>query len=93
MNELQESLGRDLTDNQKGELMDIVGEYSPMEDGKYTAYMSLEKAHGIWQKGQGNAGKHEMARIAGTQSQGSSNTVSLERPQWGDWRKKYTELA
>ena len=91
MDGLEESLGRDLTSSQKSELLDIIGEYSPQEDGKYTAYMSVEKAYELWSKGQGNdAGKQEMARIAGSQSSGGTvQSSSTERPQWGDWRKRF----
>jgi len=91
MDELEESIGRDLTATQKSELLDVVGEYSPQEDGKYLAYMPVSKAYELWQKGQGtNQGKQEMARIAGIQSSGGTNsTQSPERPQWGDWRKRF----
>ena len=91
MDELEETLGRDLTSSQKSELLDIVGEYSPQEDGKYTAYMSVEKAYELWSKGQGrDAGKQEMARIAGSQSSGGTvQQSSPERPSWGDWRKRF----
>ncbi len=91
MDELEETLGRDLTSSQKSELLDIVGEYSPQEDGKYTAYMSVEKAYELWSKGQGrDAGKQEMARIAGSQSSGGTvQQSSAERPSWGDWRKRF----
>ena len=89
MDELEESLGRELTTTQKSEIMDIVGEYSPQEDGKYLAYMDISKAYEIWLKGHGvSEGKQEMARIAGVQSSGSSQ-VSTDRPQMGDWRRKY----
>ncbi len=91
MDELEDSIGRDLTSSQKSELLDIVGEYSPQEDGKYTAYMSVEKAYELWSKGQGrDAGKQEMARIAGSQSSGGTvQQSSPERPSWGDWRKRF----
>lgn len=91
MDELEADLGRDLTATQKAELLDIVGEYSPQEDGRYLAYMPVNKAYEIWQKGQGvNQGKQEMARIAGTQSSGGTqSSSSSERPQWGGWRQKY----
>lgn len=91
MDGLEETIGRELTDNQKAEIMDIVGEYSPAKNGKYEAYMDISKAYDIWQKGQGgNAAKQEMARIAGIQSSNSGNTQSSsERPQWGDWRKRF----
>ena len=91
MDDLEETLGRELTDNQKGEIMDIVGEYSPMEGDKYLAYMPINKAYDIWQKGQiSNPAKQEMARIAGTSSSGgSSQTSSPNAPQWGDWRKRF----
>lgn len=90
MEALEESLGRELTSTQKAELLDIVGEYSPMEGDRYIAYMPVEKAYDIWQKGQGSTAKREMANIAGIQSSGSSSTSSSpERPQWGDWRKRF----
>jgi hypothetical protein len=90
MDDLEEALGRDLTATQKAELLDIVGEYSPMDGDKYVAYMPVSKAYDIWQKGQGNAGKQEIARIAGSQSSGSASPqVSSERPQMGDWRKRF----
>lgn len=90
MDELEESLGRTLTASQKTELLDIVGEYSPQENEQYIAYISVDKAYEIWSKGQTqDAGKQEMARIAGIQSTGGANTASPERPQWGDWRKRF----
>ncbi len=91
MDTLEEELGRELTDNQKGEIMDIIGEYSPMENGRYTGYMSVEKAHELWLKGQTTSpAKTEMARIAGSQSSGgTTQPQSTERPQWGDWRKRF----
>lgn len=91
MDELEDTIGRELTASQKSELLDIVGEYSPQEDGQYLAYMPVSKAYELWQRGQGtNAGKQEMARIAGTQSSGGSGQASSpERPQWGDWRKRF----
>lgn len=93
MDELEDSLGRTLTATQKEELLDIVGEYSPQDtSGKYIAYMPVEKAYDIWTKGQSqNAGKQEMARIAGSQSSGQgTGTASSEPPRFGDWRKKYS---
>ena len=93
MESLEETLGRELTDNQRGELMDIVGEYSPQdENGRYTAYMSLDKAYQIWSKGQTKSpAKSEMARIAAAPSEGASITPqsSTERPSWGGWRKRF----
>jgi len=91
MESLEESLGRDLTASQKSELLDIVGEYSPTdEEGRYIAYMPVEKAYELWSKDNGkNEAKKEMAAIAGMSSSGSSSTQSSERPQWGDWRKRY----
>lgn len=92
MESLEESLGRELTSTQKSELMDIVGEYSPMEGDQYVAYLPIEKAYDIWTKGQGqNQGKQEIARIASIQSSGNSSasSQSSERPQWGDWRKRF----
>ncbi len=90
MDELSETIGRELTATQKSELLDIVGEYSPQENGRYVAYMPVSKAYDIWQKGQNvNNGKQEMARIAGIQSTGGSVSSAPERPQWGDWRKKF----
>lgn len=90
MGELEESLGRELTITQKSELLDIIGEYSPQEDGQYVAYLSVSKAYDLWQKSQTTApAKQEMARIAGASSSGSSQSQSSDRPQWGDWRKKY----
>ncbi|MHB8603594.1 MAG: hypothetical protein ACYC9R_13245 [Nitrosotalea sp.] len=92
MADLEETLGRELTDNQKGEIMEIVEEYSPLDDtGKYESYIRIAKAYEIWQKGQGlSQSKQEMARIAGSQSSGGVQTPqSNERPQVGDWRKKY----
>lgn len=91
MDSLEESLGRDLTSSQKAELLDIVGEYSPMDGDKYVAYIPVEKAYDIWQKTQGlSQSKKDMATIAGIQSSGSSSSQSSpERPQWGDWRKRF----
>lgn len=91
MDSLEESLGRDLTASQKAELLDIVGEYSPMDGDKYVAYIPVEKAYDIWSKTQGlGQGKKEIANIAGIQSSGSSSVQSSsERPQWGDWRKRF----
>lgn len=91
MDSLEESLGRDLTSSQKAELLDIVGEYSPMDGDKYVAYIPVEKAYDIWTKTQGlSQGKKEMANIAGIQSSGSGTAQSSpERPQWGDWRKRF----
>lgn len=91
MDSLEESLGRDLTSSQKAELLDIVGEYSPMDGDKYVAYIPVEKAYDIWSKTQGlSQSKKEMANIAGIQSSGSGSAQSTpERPQWGDWRKRF----
>lgn len=90
MDELEDSIGRELTSTQKADLLDIVGEYSPMRDGKYTDYMSVSKAYEIWQNSQGgSASKREMANIAGIHSSGSNSSTSSERPQWGDWRKRF----
>lgn len=91
MDELEETIGRELTDTQKSELLDIVGEYSPQEDGKYLAYMPVDKAYEIWQHTQTQSpAKQEMARIAGISSSGSASPESSkERPQWGDWRKRF----
>lgn len=90
MDGLEESLGRNLTDNQKAEIMDIVGEYSPQENGKYIGYMDISKAYELWQRGSASSAKREMADIAGIQSSGSAAPEpSKERPQWGDWRKRF----
>lgn len=91
MDELEESLGRTLTASQKTELLDIVGEYSPQDNGRYIAYLPIEKAYDIWSKSQTtDAGKQEMARMGGIQSTGSTTVAaSVERPQWGDWRKRF----
>lgn len=95
MDSLEEQLGRELTDNQKGEIMDVVGEYSPTDDdGRFTAYISIDKAYQIWSKGQGgDTAKTEMARIAAAPSQGASvaTQTSNERPQWGSWRRRFGE--
>lgn len=92
MDELESSLGRELTATQKSEIMDIVGDYSPQEDGKYIAYIPIEKAYDIWQKVQTtSAPKRNIADIAGLQSSGSSaSESSKERPNWGDWRKRFS---
>jgi hypothetical protein len=90
MDELEESIGRELTSKQKEELLVIVGEYSPTDDeGKYLAYMPVDKAYALWSKGQGtDTGKREMAQIAGLQSSGGTvDTNSDWRP--GGWRQKY----
>lgn len=89
MDALEESIGRELTKNQKAELLDIVGEYSPTDDeGNYLAYMPVEKAYELWSKGQSkDDGKREMADIANIKSAGSSSTDSSWRP--GNWRQKY----
>lgn len=92
MDELEETLGRTLTATQKGELLDIVGEYSPMDGGKYVAYMPVEKAYDIWTKSQGDAGKRAMADLGAIQSSGSTATPSPDRPQMGDWRKRFPGL-
>lgn len=91
MTELEETLGRTLTDNQKSEIMDIVGEYSPQDGGQYVGYISIEKAHDIWKKSQSiGQGKQEMAKVAGMQSSGAtSQNISTEAPKWGDWRKRF----
>lgn len=90
MDALEESLGRELTATQKAELMDIVGEYSPMDGDSYVAYIPIDKAYDIWQKGQGvSQSKQEMARIASIPSGSGTSTASPERPQWGDWRKRF----
>ena len=61
-----------------------------MEDGKYTGYMSVSKAHAIWQKGQGgSAGKEEMARIAGSQSSGGTGDISSSSQPDFNWRRKF----
>ncbi len=90
MDDLEDSLGRELTANQKSELLDIVGEYSPQDaDGQYTAFISLEKAYDIWSsKGQSKPEKKMIAEIASTQSSGGAVSTPAERPQWGDWRKR-----
>lgn len=91
MDELEETIGRELTTTQKSELLDLVGEYSPQENGRYLAYMPVQKAYELWSKGQGSSSsKHEMANIAGAQSSGATvQTQSSERPQMGDWRKRF----
>lgn len=92
MEELEDTLGRNLTDNQKSELLEIVEEYSPQEDGSYTAYMPISKAYKLWQNNQStNVAKKEMASIAGIQSSGNSSQQSQSSapPQWGDWRKRF----
>lgn len=91
MDELEESVGRTLTTTQKSELLDIIAEYSPQEDGKYVAYIPVEKAYDIWQKNQVmGKSKQEIARIAGSQSSGGiENSHSTETPQWGSWRKRF----
>lgn len=89
MDDLEDTIGRELTASQKSELLDIVGEYSPMQDGKYLAYMPVEKAYDIWSKGQGNESKRAMADIAGIQSSGGTSAPSPDRPQFGDWRKRF----
>lgn len=92
MDELEEEVGRELTSTQKAELLDIVGEYSPTDgEGRYLAYMPVSKAYELWQNNQKlGAGKKQMADIAGAQSSGNANAVtSSERPQWGDWRKRF----
>jgi len=90
MDALEESIGRDLTDTQKSELLDIVAEYSPQQDGQYVAFMPIEKAYELWQKGDTSAPKQEIAKIAGIQSgQSASPAPSHEPPRWGDWRKRF----
>lgn len=92
MDELEDEVGRELTSTQKAELLDIVGEYSPTDgEGKYLAYMPVSKAYDIWQNSQKlGTGKKQMADIAGAQSSGNAQAAtSSERPQWGDWRKRF----
>lgn len=91
MDNLEESLGRELTGTQKAEILDIVGEYSPMENDRYLAYLPIEKAYDIWNKTQGQSkAKESMADIAGMSSTGSTQSISSkERPQMGDWRKRF----
>lgn len=89
MDSLEEDLGRELTLTQKSELLEIVGEYSPMDGDKYLAYLPVSKAYDIWSKTHTvDQSKNEIAKIAGIQSQGSSSTPSNERPSWQDWRKR-----
>lgn len=91
MDNLEESLGRELTGTQKAEILDIVGDYSPMENERYIAYLPIEKAYDIWNKTQGQSkAKESIADIAGMSSSGSvSQSTSKERPQMGDWRKRF----
>lgn len=92
MDELEDEVGRELTSTQKAELLDIVGEYSPTDrEGRYLAYMPVSKAYDIWQNSQTmRSGKKEIADIAGVQSSGNTQAAtSSERPQWGDWRKRF----
>lgn len=91
MQELEDGLGRELTASQKSEILDIVGEYSPQDNGKYIAYLPIDKAYEIYQKTQGQSqSKRNIADIAGMSSTGSGQISSpKERPQMGDWRKRF----
>lgn len=87
MDSLEEDLGRDLSATQKSELMDIVGEYSPQQDGKYLAYMPIEKAYDIWLKGQGmSQSKQRIADIASLPSGGSTPSAPSNP---FNWREKF----
>lgn len=90
MDELEESLGRKLTESQKEEIFDIIEEYSPMEDGKYTSYMSIQNAYNLANKIQKpNAAKTEMAKIADIKSSNTYSANDTGPLVHGSWRKKY----
>lgn len=93
LEDLEESLGKSLSDKQAAELLTIVEEYSPLnEDGEFESFISLDKAYEIYDLRQrGNrGGRDRLSRIASTSTQGETQTTnqSTGAPQWGDWRRR-----
>lgn len=99
MSDLEASLGRELTDTQKAEILEVVEKYSPrnpQEPDLYESYLSIDSAYEIWQNShKPDARKIEMARIAGTVSSGAgSNTDSnMSIDQVRNWRSRYRHLG
>lgn len=93
LEELEDTLGKSLSDKQAAELLTIVEKYSPTDsDGNFESFISLDKAYEIYdlqQRGGRNESKDRLSRIAATTSQGDSNPApSSKPPQWGDWRTR-----
>lgn len=93
LEELEETLGKSLSDKQAAELLTIVEEYSPTdENGNFDSFISLDKAYEIYdlrQRGNRGGSKDHLSRIASTSTQGeTASTPSNNPPQWGDWRRR-----
>lgn len=92
MEDLEEELGKNLSDREKTELLEIVEQYSPQdEQGNYPAFISVQKAYELSQKlAVKNPAKERMAEIAAASSEGSSAPTQNSGPlSWDGWRSKY----
>lgn len=97
---LTDKLGRELTEKEHDNVLDIVDEYTPKDaDGNYAgAIMPIEKAWEIYEL-KANAGKapkvqarNQVASLTATQTQGEPSITEQDKnfnPQdWGAWRKR-----
>ncbi len=101
LDDLSSYLGRDLTDSEQSELLDIVDEYTPKDDdGNYLGgLMPFDKAWEIYEmkkeystSGRRNS-RNRIAGISGAQSQGQPSQKDVDanyNPQnWGNWRNRF----
>lgn len=99
MDSLEASLGRNLTDSQKEQIMEVVGKYSPRasdDPDRFSSYISIQSAYDIWKMGtKPNQAKEEIARIAGAPSSGTpgngNSNMSIDDVR--NWRSRYKHLG
>lgn len=91
---LSDYVGRELTEKEQSEILDIVDEYSPKDDrDNYLATISFEKAWDILQKSNASAtaqkkeSRNAVAGLAGTQTQGEPDNKAEQDKNFNplDW--------
>lgn len=96
LEQLQESIGKKLTEKQEEDILTIVDEFSPVgEDGKYISLFPFDKAYEIYtlrnaQKGQATKqARQSVADLTGNTSEGEvDSTVTPFRRGWDNWREE-----
>ena len=99
IDELSDSIGRELTDKEQSSLLDIVDEYSPKDgDGNYIAMIPFDKAWEIYEvksqvsKSPKTKSRDAVASLNGSRSEGESTITEKDKTfnplDWNAWRNR-----
>ena len=97
---LQESVGRELSEEEQSAILDIVDEYTPKnEDGKYVGLLPFDKAWEIYElrnqasRAPKNKSRNAVASLTSTPSKGKADERNTSDFVPGDWHSYESKLG